>query len=140
MLTTLLTCAGSSLVQEGGAVPPRAAAPAFFGTLLLERCAGFTWPLLACSLLVWALGLARCVDRRLDPEAAMLGKLGSLSVSFGLLGTVVGMIGAFAEGQEGDSMARSIAVAYWTTGFGIVNSIAAHVFGLRSRGAAEVRP
>lgn len=138
--TLAQAAAAGAVAAPPPAPPPAPAAPGMFGELLLSRCAAFTWPLLACSCLVWAVGLARLVDPRLDRGALVLGRLSSLSVSFGLLGTVVGMIGAFADGQQGETMARSIAVAYWTTGFGIASSIAANAFGLRGRAGQEVQP
>jgi hypothetical protein len=114
-----------------------AAAPRTFGELVLANCDAFTWPLLICSGLVWTVGVARLCQPALDAKGNVLGKLSSLSVSFGLLGTVVGMIGAFAQGQQGEAMAHCIAVAYWTTGFGIVSSITANAFALVGR--KEVR-
>jgi hypothetical protein len=98
-----------------------------FGELLAVRCGAFVWPLLACSFLVWAVGVGSLLGAG---TTARLDRLALLATSIGLLGTVAGMIGAFAQGASGGAMAQSIAVAYWTTGFGMTSACTAHVFRL----------
>ena len=97
----------------------------------------FRLPQLALSALAVALVagyLVACFRKELTPGEApwtrTLEPLASVAVAIGLLGSVVGFVGAFGGFQNGIDVQRltaGLAKAYYTTGMGLFTSLIATV-------------
>ena len=102
-------------------------------TGLIQNCGIFFLPQLAISVATVSLVIGYLValmrhevPRGQKPWAQTLDPLGSVAVSIGLLGSVVGFISAFGGFQNGIDvklLTSGLAVAYYTTGVGIFTSL-----------------
>lgn len=104
---------------------------------LYDRCGPlFASALLILSVCVWALGLTLVLGRRrestgLDRVRAALARAGNTSTQVGLLGSVIGMIRAFAESASPSwesSLGTALALCFWTTAAGVLNALVANFF------------
>jgi len=105
------------------------------GEQILRNCGLFAWPQLGLSLLTAGvlIGYLIATARREIPSGSCpwtrtLEPLAGISVTLGLLGSVVGFIGAFGgfcDGLDVQRLTAGLSVAYWTTALGIITSLAA---------------
>ena len=103
--------------------------------ILIEKCGMLLWPQLALNVAIWSLiiGYLVALSKRdvlpgQRPWEETLMPLGGLSVTLGLLGSVIGFVTAFSGFQKGvdvSALARGLSIAYWTTGVGIASSLSA---------------
>jgi len=101
--------------------------------LIFENCGLFAVPQILLSVVTVGLlvgyGVATIRGELMlcaNPWEKTLVPLAEVSVSLGLLGSVVGFIEAFGGFQNGLDVHRlteGLSVAYWTTGLGITNSL-----------------